>query len=44
MVGDAKAKEAVFKNFFGAVKAALRDDATGSDAPCGWRPGEVFPR
>jgi cysteinyl-tRNA synthetase len=37
VMGDAKAKEALFKNFFGAIKAALRDDATGSDAPCGWR-------
>jgi len=37
VVDDAKAKEALFKNFFGAVKASLREDATGSDANCAWR-------
>lgn len=37
VMGDSKAKEALFKNFFGAVKACLREDATGSDAVSSWR-------
>lgn len=37
-MGDAKAKEALFKNFFGAVKAALRADKTGSDDTCDYLP------
>lgn len=35
VMGDAKAKEALFKNFFGAVKALLRDD--WASAPQVWR-------
>jgi cysteinyl-tRNA synthetase len=37
VVDDAKSKEALFKNFFGTVKASLRHDKTGSDETCFWR-------
>ena len=40
-MGDAKAKEALFKNFFGAVKAMLRDVWHGRDRGESQVPGPV---